>query len=233
MRLITIILLLSLTCTHALAQKASSTANINGRKIALFSSQGQCPFKADDPKDASVIKSVKSELSDQDLLQLTAECDQLKLWRKGDQNHYGTFTYTTSVSPKIDLRGKEGLFIKAMCKDLRKLSKHKDKTIKKSLQAHVTKAVKNIAKQKTDSEPLGVVTEDDTGCYAAQVTKYKDDNGNINALFSIYSATVIKGRIIMFYRFADIDPNTTGKVTKRTLATVKATVANHLAANIE
>ena len=231
MRLIFPIFLLAFLLAPALAQKQSSSADLGGKKVALLTLPGHCAFNANDPKDAAEIKRLKGSLGSLNLIHVTAGCDRLRLWRKGDQSSYGPFSYTVSISPELDLSGKLAPYVKAVCDETRKISLHKDKSILKNLDAHLKSAIETISTKNLETDTIGIVGEDKTGCYAVQMNKYRDEAKNHRVLASIFSSTLLKGRIANFHRFAEVTIETAPTVVKRLLAETKASVAAHLAAN--
>ena len=236
MRFFIILPLIALSTTQALAQNLPIKTDVGGKEITLLTTPGQCPFNSEDPKDANEIAITKKSLDDLELLHFTADCKQLKLWRKGDQPDYGSFAYTTVISSlkTKDFTGKENVLIKSVCDEMRKAAKQKKKFITKDLETRLTKTIKEIKNnKKRTTRILGVMSEDDTACYTSMLINYKNPKGNPKTLYATYAMTVLKGRILGFYNYADVEVKTAASIPKRLLATQKATVANHYAANLE
>jgi hypothetical protein len=75
---------------------------------------------------------------------------------------------------------------------------------------------------------LGVIGEDENGCYSALVEDAQATNGVAKAQAGVYATSLVKGKVVTFYLFA---PYGGAETITRLMRTVKATMSDLQLAN--
>ena len=232
MRYILFLLIIGLTSTVAHAQKQPLAVDIGGKKVILLTAPGQCQLDSKHPADKTNIKATKKALAGHnELLHIAADCDQLAEWRKGKRPNLGEFTQTQiSIKlKKFDVAGRERAFVTNTCNEIRKQGSSTAEEIELEVKNRIEDAVKGAKVHALQF--LGVIDEDVNACYAGILQNLTTQTGKNISLLCIYATTVIKGRILFLYRYAEVDNKTAATTSDRLLKAQKAHVIAHIRAN--
>jgi hypothetical protein len=230
----TLCVLATLLSGDALAQKAiatdaTATYDIGGKPIKLGVLPGFCALEPAHPVDQQLIAQVNRVLAGQnELVTQAVACQQLQELRKGERvwlNDFSQVQVLGSLKTR-DLTGQEAAAVKGICSTLRasgdKLAADANPDIRQRLET-VLNGVKV-----GDINVLGIIAEDPEACYMAAVQSATDASGKIRNLLSINATTIVGGRLIYIYRFAEPAEK---QSIETLLADLRTFVANQIKAN--
>lgn len=223
-----------LLATTATAQKAPAAPDIvmskaGDRPLTLLVPAGHCVLDRRQPRDRATLELMDQLLAGQNQLHVfTANCDILKSWRQGRRQTLGRYTQVQSTlkGHARDHLEKEQEFLKNFCAYLREQSA----TVSKQAEIDVNQRLKEAVGDgvATRQSSLGVLGEDEYGCYTGEVMTGKNQAGKPFARMSLTAATVLNGRLAFLYHFDDIlDLPTLNAM----LAAGKAAAKAHVQAN--
>lgn len=207
----------------ATAAQAQTDVNIGGTQIKLVIPDGFCALNHGNPVENSLVANLQEQVkSSNDVLAVFLECESLDKLRKGagmianEVVHYQTLTQTKFQSFTA------AQIVPTVCAELRangqELAKKTEGVINKSIDN-----IKDLAGQvRVNSLQIyGILREDANACYAAMIKKFSAFN-QVKTVFTLVAATVVKGKIVYFYRETDF---TSEKVVPVVLEQAQATVA--------
>jgi tetratricopeptide (TPR) repeat protein len=224
MKLLGRVLLVSsaLALQVVLARADSVVRSVGGTSIDFVAPNGFCIMEDDHPRDILFINTVSRlfEGADNKLILLTVACERRKTWRSGVAGsivNYAAYylpnneEYSWHDAERQSLR-------KELCDDMRKQS---DATLS-NVPNIVADAAKDLKSKiaATSTKYIGVVDEDEHGCYTALLVGVKGDDGKDLLMFSLVTSTVIRGKILFSAIYHEYEgPDT----TRRTLEEAKIT----------
>lgn len=227
-RIFAVFLTIGALLSTAVAQEAKDT-RIGNVSLNLPPPVGYCELDRDRRPDASAIALVERMIgpSGNRLIQLSAECQQLKDWRADKRellDHFSQYqTITEYENRAAPARPDE--FIRSICAILRT----RGDELKAKIQVE-TKALENLIDNLTFDETLfmGVVDEEPGVCYAALVQKLSSDLVKGRMSLGVYASLFIRGKLVLHYLFAPYAGE--GTITE-SLAQLKAHMVRLRAAN--
>jgi hypothetical protein len=214
------------SASPALAQK--HVAKVANQEIQLVLPDNHCALDRREPSDARVIDLVERLLAGRNELHLTTvNCDELRAWR-GSRKTLKEYTQVQSLVAlkDRDLTGQERTAIGEICAASRQdggsLTARADSDIQKRIDA-------GREKIKLEAEHfLGVVGEDEYGCYVAMLIRGTTENGMPKALLCVYANVIVKGKLLYLYRYSD---DVGLRTVQRLLDDRKAAAKAHVEAN--
>src|SRR5215831_5036404 len=204
----------------------AAEVSIGGVAIKLPAPAGFCELSASQPVDNHALTEFGAllETAGGRLLAVSADCRQLADWRAGKRllDDYAQFQTPIARINQVEPRA----FIHKTCASLRaqgdQLISNQAADIKSKLEG----AVANV--KVNSQEFVGVLAEDDTACYAAQILKARLPNGADESHLILSSLVVVKDKPIFVNRYA-VYANAAAKWAL--LTELKDTVAALYAAN--
>lgn len=217
----------------ALAAFASTAwaaeTSIGGVSIKLPPPAGFCELSASQPADSRALTTWGGllEKSGNRLLGIAADCRQLADWRVGRRPLLDDYAqFQTSIADVDQVVASPKAYIQDTCATLRAQGKELNSSIAPDVKSRLEGAV---AKLKMNSlEFVGVLAEDDTACYAAQMMKARAPNGTDKTQIILLAITVVKSKSIIVIRYGVYAGEA---ATSDLLAKWKNTVAAFYAAN--
>ncbi len=187
------------------AQVKTFPVDVGGKAITLIIDPDQCLLDRNNPSDVRVWQLVERAIAGQnELLLAAADCRQIGPWRAGARPTLDDFTQVqVNLSLKNqDFTGQESSLPRGICAQLRS----QGDTIASGAQI---KEMRDRFNKSTDTVRLnettfiGVVHEDDQGCYASLVQKVLTDQGKDKLILSVFAHVVVKGRLLYIYRYTE------------------------------
>lgn len=180
----------------AFAQAENASRKVGDADFNFAVPNGFCVAEEKNPRDAIFINVVRTLLkgANNTLIVLTVNCERLKTWRAGENGNilrYAMYYLPTNLETTT-LPGETKQLRDDLCKDMRKQG---DATLSgvKDIVANAAKELNaNIAVNST--KYIGVVDEDDHGCYAALLVGVKGGDGKNILMSSVVTSTVVHGK---------------------------------------
>jgi hypothetical protein len=173
---------------------------VGGTDFAFAVPREFCVLSESNSRDAIFINVVSTLLkgASNRLILLTVKCDRLKTWREGVGGNILRYAmyYIPNNLETAAFPGDTQKLRKDLCQDMRKQG---DATL-----AGVKDIVANAAKELnaniavTGTKYVGVVDEDDHGCYAALLINVKGGDGKTIVMSSIVTSTVVHSKPLFF-----------------------------------
>lgn len=188
--------------------------------------EGQCLASESNPQDAKFINIVGTLLKNANnrLILLTVECKRLQSFRAGQNGpilDYVTY-YTPVASESAVLQGNRDTNRKALCNDLRQTTDKALDDVKNIVDKTAKELKANMGVNST--QYMGVLAEDDHGCYAGLLVGVKGATGNL-IMSTVILATTLNDKTIFS---AYYDQFTEPAVTERDIARAKATALDQI-----
>ena len=224
------LMLALMQASTAVAQKGPTTVTqIGDRKVALVVPEGHCVLDRSQTADKALLAFVEGLIAGQNQLHLlTTNCAELSDWRTGKRPTLGEYT---QVQSRIQLNGRdfagqERPVIKALCDEAKKngashLNTAEAEVVKRLAAAQDKAKLENVAL-------LGVLDEDEHGCYLGMVLKIQVDGPGKTQL-CVFATTILNGKLAYLYRYAETIDSAT---VARLLAAQKASAKDHVDANL-
>jgi len=192
-----ICLVLALATQIGPAHAESATRKVGDTDIKFAVPDGYCVLSQSNNRDAQFIKVVDTLLSQSNntLLLLMMECGRLRTWRAGVSGPI--FEYITYYTPNAELSqthsGQSHALRKALCTDMRGQTDAAVKDVK----ADVARAARELGSDMAvnSTHYIGVVDEDDHGCYAELLSSVKSANTSV-VMSTLVISTYIHGKAL-------------------------------------
>ena len=210
---------------HAMAGEAV----LGGVSIKLPAPDGFCELSASNPSDNRVLTAVGGVVDQggNKLLGMSADCQELADWRVGKRNFLDDYAqYQTRTSLMDQLVPSAQATISQTCSGMRAAGQQVVSSISSDVKSIIENALKNI--KVSSLSFAGVLAEDQTACYAAEVEGLKTEAGTEKIQLILIGVTVVKSKVLFVYRFSVYDPSADAKAQ---LAKLQSTVASLQAAN--
>lgn len=183
-----------------------------------------CVLDQNNYRDAIFIAVVTKLLQGMNkLILLTADCNILAKWRGGDNSPMSQYAmyYVPNSVEKLTLPGDPHSLRQGLCRDMRKQGGATLDQAKEIIAKKAQEMSANISVSGTNF--IGVVDEDDHGCYAALVVNVKDAAGKNIVISSLITSTVIRSKPIFF---AIYDPYVNSETTQHQVRRSKTIAAD-------
>jgi Tetratricopeptide repeat len=215
---------LALALQAALAHADSAVRSVGGSKFDFVAPEGFCILEDDHPRDILFINTVSRlfQGAENGLILLSADCERRKTWRAGVDGpilNYAVY-YTPYAEQYAWHDGDRKDSRKQLCNDMRGQT---DTTLADvpNIVADAAKDLKsNIAVSST--KYVGVLDEDEHGCYAGILVGVKGDKGENLVMFSLVTSTSMRGKTIssaIYHEYVGTE------TTQRALKEAKTTAA--------
>jgi tetratricopeptide (TPR) repeat protein len=204
------------------ARADSAVRSVGGTSLDFVAPNGFCLMDNDNPRDILFINVMSRLLqgADNKLILLSVPCERRKTWRNGVAG--SILNYAAYYLPNNEEYswhdGETQSLRKELCDAMRKQS---DATLS-NVPNIVADAAKDLKSKiaVTSTKYIGVVDEDEHGCYAAILGGFKGDDGKDLLKFSLVTSTVIRGKTLFSAIYHEYEgPDT----TRRTLEEAKIT----------
>ena len=202
--------------------------SIGGVSIKLPPPAGFCDLTASQPSDNRMLMTIGGivEKTGNRLLGFSADCQQLADWRAGRRpflEDYAQFQATTGMDQTIS---SPPAFVHEVCATLRAQGDEINSSVAPDVKSKIESALNNVKMNSLTF--VGVLAEDDTACYAAQIQKMRTETGTDKTQLNLMAITVVKGKAIFVTRYAQY---TSSDATSGLLTKLKDTVAALQSAN--
>jgi len=206
---------------------SAADVSIGGVSLLLPPPAGFCELTMSDPSDNRMITTIGAlvEKGGNKLLSFSADCRQLADWRTQKRpllDDYGQFQ--TSIAAMDQLAPMS--VIHDTCATLRTQGNDINSNIASDVKSKIESALNNVKMNSLTF--VGVLAEDDTACYAAQIQKMRTETGTDKTQLNLMAITVVKGKAIFVTRYAQY---TSSDATSGLLTKLKDTVAALQSAN--
>jgi hypothetical protein len=211
------------------ANTTAAETVLGGVSITLPVPDGFCELSAGNSADNRIITAISGVVATggNKLLSMSADCQELADWRVGKRNFLDDYgQYQTRAAQMDRLVPSAQAAVSETCAGMRTVGKQIVSSISPDAKSIIENALKNI---KFNSVSFaGVLAEDQTACYAAEVESLKTEAGTEKIQLILIGVTVVKGKFLFVYRFSVYDPSAD---VKARLAKLQSTVASLQAAN--
>jgi hypothetical protein len=202
---------------------------IGGVSVKLPVPADFCELSESNPSDKRMVTTTSSlvEKSGNKLVGISADCRQLADWRAGKRqllDDYGQ--YQTPIAQMDQLVAAPEDSIHQLCSTLRAQGSDVVSTVAPDVKANIESALKKV--KVNNMAFVGVLAEDDTACYGAQIQRMQAENGADKTQIILIGITVLKNKYIFVDRFA-VYAST--DATSALLSKLQSTVAALYAAN--
>lgn len=202
----------------------AADATVDGVSINLPVPDGFCPLNRGNPTDQRLLDTIGDALTKahgNQLLAMSADCQQLADWRAGRRllADYGQYQ-----APRIASANEETL--RQTCAALRTQGGATVSNLKKDLKTKMEDAVRDL--KVNEQRFAGFFGEEPTTCYVALLQKLKSKEGPDVTELSVLAFTMVKSRFLFVNRYA---PYVNAGTVDDTLAKLKLTIAALQAAN--
>lgn len=215
------------TSINAIA--AESTVEIGGRTVRIWAPEGYCPLNPDDASESRILDLVNRALAGTELLLYSASCQELADWHGGkidSLDHVVNIQVATELK-SIDIPDHQRLaVIKQLCGVMRQQASADVDWISKDINQRIAEA--NDVIKINELKFLGVIGEDDNGCYAAMIQKIATEAGTVKAITNVIASTVLAGRVVYVYH---LGPSTGAEVLQQLSNTISGHVKALTAGN--
>jgi hypothetical protein len=192
-------------------------------------STGFCEESASNPTDKQAVANVSAALAKggNKLLNMSADCQQLADWRARKRKDLDDYNqYQTPTAQMDELVASPEALIKDSCQILRKQGGQIVANTTADVKAAIEETVKKV--KLNEMSFIGVLAEDATACYFAELVKLQADNNSEKTQIALAAITVIKNKTIYVDRYTLYKDRDTAASL---LDPLKATVAALYAAN--
>jgi len=208
----------------AFAHADSVTRAVGSESFDFVVPKGQCVLEESNPQDSKFIHTVSTLFkgAKNTLIVATMECSRRARYRNGETgnvlNYTAYYTPDSYVNSAVD--GETQSLRKGLCADMRKQS---DATLENVPDIVARKAKELRAKiAVTSTSYIGVLDEDEHGCYAGLLVGVKGASDKVILMSSIVTSTVSHGKPLFLAIYHEYDgPVTTAagvQAAKATLA---------------
>jgi hypothetical protein len=216
---------LAVSVTGAMA----ADAVLGGVSIKLPPPDGFCELAASYPADNRALTAVGKVLESggNKLLGMSADCRQLADWRIGQRNFLDDYgQYQTPIAQMDQLVSSPRTMVSDTCAGMQTAGKAIADSLTPSLQSIIEHAVKTV--KMNSMSFAGVLAEDQTACYAAEVQNLTTETGTEKIQLGLLGVTVVKNKSVYAYRFSIYTPSVDvkGQLAKLQSAVASLQVAN-------
>jgi hypothetical protein len=178
-------------------------ATIGRTQIGLVLPEGHCELDAGEPADARIMSSIRGAIAgSNELVASFAECTELKGWRAGiypTLNHFGQYmTLLQTLNQEIDMP--RPTMITEICKEMRASTPADNEAIMSKAGNRLEVIMEGI--KVNEQKLLGVVDEDEFGCYSALFQRMQAEVGGEKQIAGVFTTTFVKGKIIYINLYA-------------------------------
>jgi hypothetical protein len=206
----------------------AADAVFGGVTIKLPTPDGFCELSAGYPADNRALAAVGRALESggNKLLSMSADCQELGGWRVGQRSFLDNYGQYQAAIAQLDRSVSSPQAISETCSGMRTAGKAMANSLTPTIQAIIENAVKTV--KMNSMSFAGVLAEDQTACYAAEVQNLTTEAGTEKIQLGLLGVTVVKNKVIYVYRFSIYTPSAD---VKGQLAKLQSTVASLQAAN--
>jgi hypothetical protein len=196
----------------------AAQATLEGVTINLPVPTGFCELSQDHPTDQRLLDTIGEALAKargNQLLAMSADCQQLEEWRDGRRllGDYGQYQ-----APHIASANEETF--RQTCAALRQQGGRSFANLKNEAKAKMEDTIRQM--KVNEQRFVGFLGEDPTACYVALLQKLKAEEGADVAQLTVLAITMVKGKFVFVNRYAPyVNPDSINE----TLAKLKATIA--------
>jgi hypothetical protein len=209
----------------AAAYADSVSRSVGGIQFDLAVPKGHCVLEETNSQDAKFIDSLSMLFkgASKTLIVATVKCDGRAKLRAGNAARLSDYAayYVPDIWLNSTLNGKKSDLRKQLCNEMRK----QGQKVLSDAKGVVAKAAKELNTNMlvTSTKLIGVLGEDDHGCYAGLLIGAKDAGGKVILTSSIVTSTVIhsKGLFLAYY-----DEYVSPETTQRGLQSSQAIAAD-------
>jgi hypothetical protein len=194
--------------------------------VNLTAPSGYCELDDGNADDARLLQGLRDLFAGRNqLLAAYADCHNLTDFRSGKKPTLNDYAiYTTPVDALNSTVPVEA--IKQVCTKLRTEGEQRLAKIMRDRASSIEEVFKGVKVNET--RHVGVVAEDPTVCYYAQLQKLMTEAGTEKTQVGISAATVLRGKFIVYHLYS---PYIGGDTVTALLAKHKTNVAALFAAN--
>ncbi len=204
----------------AFAEQAQPVAtDIGGKSINLLVPENMCKMNPAHPADKRMIDASAAGIKGKNELLLSAvECTELKNWRTGKQRFLDNFgSYQVSLKLKnVDLTAQKSAILHQVCDVFKKQGAKLLDTIRPDVNKRLQTSLENV--QVNQVNMLGILHDTDEICAIATHQRIRTEDGTEKDQLSIYSITVVKGRMIYSYLFSPQGTKNLNKLSNQILS---------------
>lgn len=207
-----LLLPLAILAQVSLGHAESAVHVVGGEIINLPAPKGFCITNQSTAGEAQFFAFVASlmQASQNKLIMVAVECGRLQRMRQGDLGKVPDYTlyYVPLVAEGMTFTGDQTSLRKGMCTEIRKqgseaLDGVKDLVDKKAKEMGQSFGINTLSY-------IGVIDEDEHGCYAAMVGNVRDNSGKSTIMSTIITSTIVRKKAIFFAHYAEyLGPETT------------------------
>jgi hypothetical protein len=203
---------------------AAAQVTLEGVSINLPAPAGFCELNGSNPSDKHALDAIGelvAKARGNQLLAMSADCQQLADWRAGRRllGDYGQYQAPRLAAATQDT-------FRQTCATLRTQGEATFKNMKGDLKATMEESVRRL--KVNDQSFAGFLGEDPTACYVALLQKLKAEDGTDITQLTLLAITIVKDRFVFVNRYA---PYLDSDTVNATLAKIKQTIAALQAAN--
>jgi hypothetical protein len=202
----------------------AAQATVEGVSINLPVPTGFCELDRSNPSDTRALDTIGELLAKakgNQLLAMSAECQQLADWRAG-RRLLGD--YAQYQAPRLAAASQDAF--RQTCATLRTQGEATFKDMKGDLKATMEESVRRL--KVNDQSFAGFLGEDPAACYVALLQKLKAEDGTDITQLTLLAITIVKDRFVFVNRYA---PYVDSDTVTETLAKIKQTIEALQAAN--
>ena len=217
-------LILAAILPAASAYADSVTRSVGGVDFDFVVPKGHCVLEDSNSQDAKFITVISTlfKKASNTLVVATAKCDARARLRSGDVSRLNSYAayYVPDAWVNTTLDGDKSALRKELCNEMRKQGQE----VLSDVKDLVAKAAKELNSNigVTSTKLIGVLGEDNHGCYTGLLIGAKGADGTVTMVSSIVTSTVIrsKGLFLAYYNdYAGPETTEAGvKVSKATAA---------------
>jgi hypothetical protein len=220
-RLVVRVLAFCVLGTSAMAAEAT----LGGVPVTVPPPSGFCELDSSEPSDARLLSSLRELLrpTGNQLLAMSADCEQLSKWRAGGLLLDDIAQYQTPQNVTAN-------FTSETLKEICAFTRQQGAKVTSEIMPDIQKRVEDVLHEVKLNEMkfIGVVDEDANACYVVFLQKLKTELGTEKTQVALYAVTILKGKVVFYYLFRPYADNNTATTM---LAKHKDNVAALLAAN--
>jgi hypothetical protein len=202
----------------------AAQVTVEGVSINLPAPAGFCELNSSNPADKRMLDTIGglvAKARGNQLLAMSADCQQLADWRAGRRllGDYGQYQ-----APQV-AAGSEETF-RQTCAALRTQGGQSIANMRKDLKEKMEESVRRM--KVNDQRFAGFLGEDPTACYVALLQKLKAEDGSGITQLTVLAITTVKDKFLFVNRYA---PYVNADTVSETLTKLKLTIAALLEAN--
>lgn len=201
---------------------------VGTKKIMLELPAGMCEMDPANPNDKRMIEASKASIrGNNELLMQFVDCKELKDWRSGTRRFLDNFgSYQVSLKLKdVDLTGQETAIVGQVCGVFKKQGAELLDTVKPAVNERLKSSFGNI--RINEAKMLGIVKEEDNLCAIATLQRVKTEDDTVKDQLTVYSVSLVGGRMIYSYLFTQQGPDQLAGLTRRITALHQANQAHN------